>query len=87
MRFSHGFIIAKNIAGGGDIEEPIELLDKDFVEYASGIFYNATEQVIHTSDIANVATILLHRAKRKNVDPKTNGNSNKNKNKWSYYFF
>ena len=68
-QYSHAFIIAKDIAGG--IEEPIELLDKDFVEYATGIFYDATDQVIHTSDAANAATILSHRAKRKNVDPKT----------------
>src|SRR5919106_1372571 len=73
---SHAFIIAKSFAGklgnntiGAD--EPIELLDKDFVEYATGLFYDATNQIIHTNDVTNVATILSHRAKRKNIDPDT----------------
>jgi hypothetical protein len=66
----HTFIVTKDPASG--IEEPLDLADKDFVEYATDLFYEWTGgKVIYPSQVDNVATILSNRAKRKNFDPNT----------------
>jgi hypothetical protein len=66
----HTFIVTKDPVSR--IEEPLGLADKDFVEYATDLFYEWTGgKVIHPSQVDNVATILSNRAKRKNFDPNT----------------
>src|SRR5215211_609136 len=62
----HPFIITKHKPG-----EAIELLDQDFVEYASGLFYDQTGEVPNGNDIKNAAHVLAYRAKKQSIDAET----------------
>jgi hypothetical protein len=66
----HTFIVTKDPVSG--IEEPLDLADNDFKEYGTGLFYDWTNgEVIHPTEVNNVATILANKAKRKNFDSNT----------------
>jgi hypothetical protein len=66
----HGrpFIIAKS--SSGEVNEPLDLMDEDFVEYAMGLFFDTYNEVIQIPNVKNAATVLAYKAKR-NKDPVT----------------
>ena len=73
-QYVHPFILTKGGGGGkhnGDVSEAIELLDQDFIEYASGLYWDRYNEVLNGQDIKNAANVLAFMAKKRFVDENT----------------